>query len=149
MSVEDDLAFEIVGEEALLSADPRSVETEFGRVFSQGLCEYSRRFMVPDCIPAVTNGLCASFEVEVVAEGARARASWRRGRFDTSSRSDATDARNVVRVRGVLDRDLFGPDGALVIAELDELLDDLAVLAAGVRIHRLDARDGTTREFHA
>ncbi|MCB9616636.1 MAG: hypothetical protein H6722_29725 [Sandaracinus sp.] len=149
VSVEDDRAFEIVGEEALLSTDLRSVETEFGRISFGGRWVCSRRLMVPDGIPAVTNALCASFEVAVVAEGACARASWRRGRFDTSSRSDATDAPNVVRVRAALDRDLFGPEGALVTAELDELLDDLAVLAAGVRIHRLDARDGTTREFHA
>jgi hypothetical protein len=149
VTIEDDTTFEIVGENALLSTDVLFVEAVFASMSCACRCIHTRRPMVPECNPALTNALSASFEVEVVGEGARTRVRWRQGRLDGSERFDAPSAPPVARVRGVLDRQIFGEHAALVTHELDVLLDDLAVLAAGVRIHRRDARHGSTREYHA
>jgi hypothetical protein len=149
VTIEDDVTFEIVGEDALLSTETRLVEAVFASMSCGCQCIHTRRPMVAECNPALTNALSASFEVDVVGEGARTRVRWRQGRLDGSEIFDATGAPPVARVRGVLDRQIFGEHAALVTHELDALLDDLAVLATGVRIHRRDARDGSTREYHA
>jgi DNA gyrase/topoisomerase IV subunit B len=149
VTIEDDVTFEIVGEDALLSTETRFVEAVFASMLCGCQCIHTRRPMVAECNPALTNALSASFEVEVVGEGARTRVRWLQGRLDGSETVDATGAPLVARVRGVLDRQIFGEHAALVTHELDVLLDDLAVLAAGVRFHRRDARDGSTREHHA
>jgi len=149
VTIEDDSTFEIVGEDALLSNDALTVEAVFASMSCACRCIHTRLPMVAECNPALTNALSASFEVEVVGEGARTRVRWRQGRLDGSETSDAPGTPPAARVRGVLDRQIFGEHAALVTHVLDALLDDLAVLAAGVRVHRRDARDGSTREYHA
>lgn len=149
VTIEDDTTFEIVGEDALFSTDTRMVEAVFASMSCACRCIHTRRPMVAECNPALTNALSASFEVEVVGEGACTRVRWRQGRLDGGESFDAPGAPPIARVRGVLDRQIFGEHAVLVIHELDVLLDDLAVLAVGVRIHRRDARDGSTREYHA
>lgn len=149
VTIEDDTTYEIVGEDALLSTEALAVEAVFASISCACRCIQTRRVMVEECNPAFTNALSATFEVEVVGDEARTRVRWRQGVLDTSERFEAPSAPRVVRVRGVLDRHVFGERAAIVTHELDETLDDLAVLAAGVRIHRRDTRDGGTREHYA
>lgn len=148
VTIEDDTTFEIVGEDARLSTDVRAVEAVFASLACGCRCIQTRRVLVEECNPAFTNALSATFEVEVVGEDARTHVRWRQGVLDTSERFDAPGERRV-RVRGTLDPEIFGDRAALVAHELDVMLDDLAVLAAGVRIHWRDARDGRTREHYA
>ncbi|WP_157069451.1 hypothetical protein [Sandaracinus amylolyticus] len=149
VTIEDDTRFEIVGEDARVPADTLSLRTVFSTMHCGCECIRERRVFVEACNPAVTNALCEAFDVEASADGARARVCWKKGVAVSDERSDCSAARRMVRVRGALDLGIFGVNARIVADELDALLDDLAVLAAGTRIHMLDARSGATHEHHA
>lgn len=97
---------------------------------------------------AIANAVSWKFVAEVMRDGERHRLVCRQGKVDHSFEIVGDAWRSGTKIEAVLDNEMLGPDVRFTPAIVDRECERFALLVPGLRIHRMDERDGTSRELY-